>query len=451
MELNKNKLIFWIVWLIFVVMIIFLVFMVNSWKNNDKTDTSTENTIKIWMVWEPFNASNFINSFKELHTAYKDKNITIEIFPGYEEYTETLASALLVWQWPDIFVLNNNDKSSIFLDQIVWVQSDIVNPSDFRKKYNWFFANDLIESYQDEKSVTKEHLIWVPVWYETLWVYYNRKFLKNTDLENLSAMNNVIADLKNKHVNIIPIGIWNWTTVYNSADIVTQFFMLSWANWISEVNWTSLKEWLSSYLSYWDINWINWYNSKFQELKPNKWNSLSLFSGWDVLMVVWYPSLIYRIKEAWWFSKDFLEVAPFPHYNNTTWKTLVNYHYFVINKDTPNMAFAQSFLWYLATDNWANNFLNNVPYLLPWLLSLEAERLEYKLDSGYNIVLGDFYKDTFDFSSFDKWLVSTYNKELELLLDYEEYPESFYNDFRDMILCKLKKITTFTNLWTSCE
>jgi hypothetical protein len=294
-------------------------------------------------------------------------------------------------------------------------------------------------------------LIWVPVWYEVLWIYYNFQKVKRSDLDNLSSLNNIVAKLKNSNSGVIPIWIWNGTTVYNSADIVTQFFMLSWANSISAVTWNALKEWLASYLAYWDVSGINWYNAKFAELKPVDWNSLSLFSKWEVFMVVGYPSLVNRIKEAWWFSKSFLQVAPFPHNFSWGWNTLVNYNYFVINKNTLNVDFSQDFLAYLASDIWATNFLNSIPYYLSALLSLEEARFGDKIDPDFNIVLWDFYDESFDLSSFDKWVKNIYDKEITLLLDNAVYQEKLYDKFRESIICKLNKIKSFTNLSAKCE
>jgi hypothetical protein len=40
-----------------------------------------------------------------------------------------------------------------------------------------------------------------------LGVYYNFKYVKDTDLKSLSSLNNAIASLKNKNSGVIPLGI----------------------------------------------------------------------------------------------------------------------------------------------------------------------------------------------------------------------------------------------------
>jgi hypothetical protein len=449
MEFNRNKLIFWIIWGIILVSIIFLLLMLTA--NKDWSTNSSNWAVNIWFVWENFATSDLITSFKELYPAHKNKTVNIEIFPNFEDYTYALASAINSWIWPDIFVLNNNEKYSIFSNQVAWISSSVVSPNDFRKRYKLFFSDDLIETYSDD-SGTKEHLIWMPVWYETLWVYYNFQKVKKWDLENLSSLNNAIASLKNANKWAIPIWIWNWETVYDSADIVTQFFMLNWAKSIREVTWNALKEWLASYLSYGDVSGINWYNSKSVELKSTSKNSISLFIKWEVYMVVWYPNLVNRIKEGWWFSKGFLQVAPFPHSFSGGGDTLVNYNYFVINKTTANMDFAQDFMAYLYSDNWATKFLSLYPYYLPWIIGLEESILSNKIaPNDFNIELKDFYDDSYNLSSFDKWIKNVYDEKIKLFLDNTNYQEDLFNKLRESIVCKTDKVTSFQNLWAKCD
>ena len=282
------------------------------------------------------NSFEYVDSFKKVYPEFKNKDIVIENFPSYEDYTYTMISAITSWKWPDIFMLNNNEKNSVFSNQSLVINPAIANPNDFRKRYKWFFSDDLISTFSDD-TWTKEYLIGLPVWYETLWVFYNRRYAKNSDLKNLSSLNNIISDLSTKYTDLIPIWIWNWSTVYKSEDIITQFFMLEWwVSWVWNLNNNVLKAWLSSYLLYWDTTWYNWFNSRFQELKNTKKDAIHLFSRWEVLMVVWYPSMIKNIKESW-FSKTMLQATPFPHYFSGGWKTLADYNYFTINKDTSDI------------------------------------------------------------------------------------------------------------------
>lgn len=450
MEFNKNKIIFLVIWIIMLLSVIILLLTVN---NTDKNITkSWTDDFKIWILWDNTqNLNSFIEWFKNIYPNYKNKQIIIESFNSYEDYIYTLMSAISSWKWPDLFVLNNAEKKSVFSDQILWIDPSIVSPNDFRKRYKWVFSDDLISVYSDEDNTSKEFVIWLPVWYETLGVFYNRRYIKSTDLSNISTMNNVISDLKSKYDDIIPIWIWNWSTVLNSSDIITQFFMLEWGvSGISNLNTSVFKSAFWSYLLYWDTTWYNWYNQRFQELKDTKRNSIYLFSRWEVLMVVWYPSMIKDIKDSW-FSKTMLQAAPFPHYFSTWWKTLLNYNYFVINKDSQNIDLANTFISYLNSDSWANAYLMSFPYYLPALLSLESEKFEQKIDPDFNVILKDFYNESKELSSFDRAIKNIYDKNIISLLDDSYINEENFNNFRDSIYCKFKKISTLSELSNDCD
>jgi len=448
--MNKNKLIFAIIWAVLLWLILFTVVWLN--KNKDTNNSPKwPSDFTIWMIWNNNeSAKNVITNFKSVHSEYSKKNIKVESFDNYDDYTLALMSAISSDKAPDIFVLNNNEKNSVFSNQIVWIDPALINPNDFRKKFKWVFSDDLILTTWD-KTDKQEFLKWIPVWYESLWIFYNRRYVKDSELTSLSSLNNVVANLKDKHPDLIPIWIWNWSTVLFASDIATQFFMLEdQVTWLSNVTWSKLKQSLASYFLFWDTNWYNWFDSRFMELSKFWQNSVDLFSKWETFMVVGYPRLIYTIAKKW-FSKNFLQASAFPHYFSWDWKTLVNYNYFVINKDTKNIALAKDFMLYLSSDIWEENYLKNFHYYLPALLSLESDELDKKITEDYNIILWDFFNPDYELSSFDKWIKNSYDRNIISILDNSSnYLESF-SKFQRKILCKTKKIVSLKNLSESCE
>lgn len=443
--MNKNKIIFWIIWAILLILLLYIVFNLN---NNKSPSWIKESWVfSIWIIWDKIDSSEkIVENFKKVHPEYSNKDIKIESFWNYDDYSYSLMSSIISGKSPDIFMLNNNEKNSIFSNQVVWIDPNKVNPNDFRKKYKWVFADDLIFS-----SWEVEFLAWIPVWYETLWIFYNRRFVKDSELSSIAWLNNLVAELKDKNPNLIPIWIWNWSTVSWVADIITQFFMLEdWVKWLSDVSWKIISQALSSYFTYWDSTWYNAYDSRFMELS-NLWRtSLDLFSEGETFMVVWYPRLINQISEKW-FSKNFLLASPFPHYSTAWWKTLVNYNYFVINKDSKEDSLANDFLAYLSTDIWAWDYLSFFPYYLPALLSLESDKLDAKINPDYNIVLSAFLNTDYELWSFDKWIKTLYDKNIVSVLDNASNYDKSFIKFKDTILCKEKKISTLEDLSTNCE
>ncbi|NVP17289.1 carbohydrate ABC transporter substrate-binding protein [Candidatus Gracilibacteria bacterium] len=451
MEYNKNKLIFAVVGVIIVLSIVFLLKTMSSTDKTSSNSGDKNKVFKIWVVGDLVNDSSaIIDGFKKVYPNYKNREILLESFNSYEDYTYTLMSALNSGLGPDIFVLNNNDKGSVFSNQVLGIDPNIVNPNDFRKKYKLFFSDDLIGTFTYDGE-TKEYLVGLPVGYETLGVFYNRRYLKEADISNLSTLNNVISDLKTKYPDIIPFGIGNGSTVDNSSDIMTQFFMMEGGvTGLGNVNSKVLGESVGAYLLYGDIDGYNGYNLKYQELKDTRKTSLNLFSLGEVMMVAGYPSTIKKIKENG-FSKSLLQAGPFPTYYSGAGKMLVNYNYFAINKETTNLDLANSFISYLYSDNGALNFLDSFPYYLPALLSLESDKLGDKIDSDYSITLGDFYSEKNDYSSFDKGVKTLYDKSITILLDKDFYDSESFNAFKESVMCKANKITTFTNLSVNCD
>ena len=446
--MNKNKILFAILWVILIVWIILVIMNVTKSKS---TWNKSAWVFSIWMIWDDVDeSSKIIDNFKKARPEFVNQEIIVESFGSYDDYSNALTSAIISGKAPDIFVLNNNEKKSVFSNQVIWLDKWIITPSDFRKRYKWFFADDLIvSSWEWEKK--QEYLLWIPVWYEALWIFYNRRYVKDSDLETLATLNNVISQLKKDKPELIPIWIWNGSTVFDASDIISQFFMLEKdVSSLEDVVSNKMKQGLSSYLQYWDIEWINAFNTKFEELSTEWKTSIDLFSKWETYMIVWYPRIINQIKEKW-FSKNFLLASVFPHYNSWKWRSLANYNYFVINKDTTNLDLSNAILWYLSSDKWAEDYLKHYKYYLPSLLSLEADKLEQPIHDDYNIVLGDFFLADNELASFDKWVKLIYDKNIISILDLSSNYEKSFEKFREKILCKAKKISTLKELSTSCD
>lgn len=220
MELSRNKVIFFIVWgiLLFFLVIILLIMLFTS----DKKSKNSWNwkDFVIWTVWDDIsNVSSFSEGFKKY--AWTWTNIVFNSFNNYEDYSLALTYAISSWNAPDIFVLNNNEKNSLFENQIIWIPPKVVSPDYFRRNYKDFITEQLLTKNEQ----WTEFLIWVPVWYETLGIFYNRSFVNNSDVSNFSNLTSAISRIKEKNSSIIPIAIWNWTTVPFSEDITTQFIL----------------------------------------------------------------------------------------------------------------------------------------------------------------------------------------------------------------------------------
>ncbi|QFR39392.1 extracellular solute-binding protein [Candidatus Gracilibacteria bacterium 28_42_T64] len=449
--MNKNKIILSIIGISLLLFVVWIFSILNNDKGETGKGSSTGNDFLVWIMNDSAsNMGDVMTDFKALNPKYKNTQIKIESFSSYEDYYSALASAISKGKGPDLFVLNNNEKTSIFQDQVLGINPELISPIDFRKKYKGVFSDDLIMSVLDgEKQV--EFLIGVPIGYETLGIYFNRRYIKASELTSLSGLNSIISKLKDKKPNLIPIGLGNGSTVYNAADIVTQFFMLeNGVSKLADVTGPKLKQSLASYLLYGDISGNNAYNSRYSDLIALGKNNLDLFSQSETYMVVGYPRMIQEIHKKG-FGKNFLLASPFPHYYSGDGATLLNYNYFVINKDSSNIDLATTVLQFLSTDSGVGTYLDTFPYYLPALLSLESDKLGEKIHPEFNMVLGDFYEPSYELKSFDKGVKNLYDREILSILDNPSNYKELFDSFRSRITCKTTKFVHLENLSSSCE
>lgn len=455
--MNKNKLIFSIIWIIIFILIVWGIKLLNSsWKSSWSDKWPAD-----FVIWtydlDKTRMDEVVEEFKSKAKEYEKKNIVVENFPSYDDYKDTLQAAIIAGKTPDVFMLNNFERS--YLENYVsGINPNIISPNQFRKWFKTFFWNDLIRKWEDENWKETEFVIWIPVWYETLGIYFNRKFvLKPSDLESWAWVSNLIDTIKERNPDIVPLWIMNWS-VDNNADVLTQFFMYwEWEpNSLDKVTETGIKEAFWSFDDY--INSKN-IDTGESDSDPQYYNpetswstNLELFSQWNEAMIIGYTSMINSLKESG-FNNSFLYAAPFPHYFSGKWKTLVKYNYFVVNQHTVNDKLAYDFLAYLATEEGSKTFLSKFTYLLPALVTLEQDKLQEKLHDSYNLILWDFYKPEYDslLSSFDKWIYSMYDQEIRSIIKDDYNFLEKIKTLQKVISCKYKKLYNIENLSKDCS
>jgi hypothetical protein len=113
---------------------------------------------------------------------------------------------------------------------------------------------------------------------------------------------------------------------------------------------------------------------------------------------------------------------------------------------------AFNLLLYMTKDEWAKNYLKKFPYYLPALLSLEDQFKDSYILKWYNIKLWDFFiDDKRELTSFNKWIKSIYDKEIVSIFDDSVNYSTLFDTFKNTLLCKTRKITTFENLSDDCS
>lgn len=454
--MNKNKIIILVIFWLILLWVLWLVTSLNSDKNTWDNTSSDIKQYSIWMYQDAVTPmQEVVENFKSKFPEYKNTQINIETFNDYEDYTLSLSSAFAKGKWPDLFTINNSDWSTLLSDFTFWIDPKIINPNDFRKKYNNVFSQDLIDSIVDdsqEETQDIEFLKWIPVWYETLGIFYSRaKRLKQTDFDSISSLKSAITRMRELYPNNIPLGMGNGSTVEMVGDIIAQFFLFEEnITSIAQVTDGKMKAALNWYMIFGDQQWENAYNKRFADMVLLDQNNVDLFARGEIAMIAGFPRLVKQIDEKW-FRKSLLAAESFPFYFNTSGSTWVNYNYFVKSKNLENQELSNIFLQYLTSDSGAEAFLEAYWYYLPGLLSLEDSMLDKEILDGYNITLNDFYDPAHPLVSFDKAIVNKFDENIIWVLDNpNNYIDNFW-DFQDEILCSQKKYSSLENLSIDCK
>lgn len=419
----------------------------STWETKNRSSSSSWD-FTLWILQdnkEKFNT--FLNDFKSVNTAYKNTNFNIVSFGDYEEYYNALIGAFLREEAPDMFMVNNND-SLIFESQISWIDPTLISPDDFRKNYDLVFSNDLIRKTKvDDKEV--EFLAGIPLWYENLWIFYNFREIKGKTLSTWAYINEVVRELR-ENSGKIWIGIWNGSTVYKAEDIITQFFLLDDIKNLQDASGNSIKSSLSNYIRFWDERQDNKYDELFQSLLTDNKNNLDAFSKWDIQMVIGYPRMLDEIEKKW-FNRNFLRAEIFPMYKENSGKLLINYNYFVINKNSLKSATAQDLMTYFYSPDGQKKYLEIFNYYMPTQLWLMATRWEENIKEGFTIKYKDFYNANLELTTFNKWIKSIYDREVKNILDNKLNSIELFEIFRKKVLCIKNKTTSSESLEQNCS
>lgn len=454
--MSKNKIIFLIIWWIILVWILLLVSSLNKSKTlNENSSKEDISNYSIWIVKDDKTKFvNFLETFRLAFPSYANTNFSVTSFNNFDDYYETLKWAFLKWNAPDMFVLNNSEKVTVFDDQIMWIDPSIISPKDLDNYFEPVFGSDLILStdidFWEEWVKKIDYIKWVPLWYEIPWVFYNYIDLKWFDLSSWSWINDAVSKLSKKSDDkFIPIWLWNWSWVIDSFDLLSAILIQNGLFSISDLDDKKLAQSLYTYTSFWDINWDNKFNSVLPQIKDNKTSYLRLFSEGKIWLVFWYPRLIYDIDNSW-FKKSLLKAWVFPQESKSNWKSLVNYNYFVMNKNSLNSSLSLDLITYFSSENWEKEFLKEFNYYLPAHLSLLSRKKDEKLLDWYKVTLWDFYDTNTQFVSFDKKLKTIFDSDVKSLLDLFKWHSDLYEELSSKINCKFDKYINQLWLWNNC-
>lgn len=445
--MNINKIIFWILWIILLVWVIFFVSQLNSDSKRKQTNTQNTGDLRVWILYDdPKNYTEIIKAFKEAVPSYKNKNIVVESFNDLKSYESALSSAFFKGVGPDIFVIPSQSKSP-FENMVLALDPSILSPNDFRLEYNPFFGSQMILNDKENK---KEYVTGVPVGYETLGIYYNRRyFITPSSLSTWSGISTEVQKINEKNRNkIVPIALGNGTSVSRSPEILSSLLSLEGVDSLQSLDSSKSKAIIALYQAFGDINGENSYNT----FLPNSYrtNDFDYFSQGDVAAIIGFPRDLVEIDKRG-YQKNFLFAAPFPAYTQDEKNTNIYTRPYYINKNSNKVDFASYFLTYLASEPWQRAFLKAYPYYLPTRSDLFTEVQEKKILPDYNIVYKNFVSEGEKLQNFSVADAGEYDSRIRPILDSDIAPSERFINLKNYLVCLTTKHTSLSSLSSSCK
>lgn len=422
--------------------------------------------LNIWVVWDETAWFEDISKwFKEKYKEYKNTNIKFTKFSSYKDYEDTLTKVYSDGSSPDIFVINSN-WWKILEDKISLVPTNIINPTDFSKSFNKVFdwlIYDQFEELQKWKKTRVTWLKWVPMWYETLWIYYNWDLIQKVP-ETWEEINSLSSEWSEDYS---PIGIGLWSDYTDSLEEIIPLFAIQ--NWYDSYK-SIWKDWwklLDSYINIYSSNWTNSFLSQKSEMLPWETNNIDLFARWKVWMIIWYPSTLKKIelatKRAWWYNtlddKNLrTDLIPQITSNKKDFKNLANFNYFAASRIWKYKDASFKFIWYLATEEAQKKYLDNFPWYLPAVKSAEDYRLKQKMSTNYSRIDYTSFSvnDDTQLKIFDKWLKTYFDSYISKnFINFDNLDSNKYNDTISSLInfidCNEKHLIEKTNFETECK
>lgn len=440
--------------------------------SNGKKKTNAPKEFNIWVVWdETAGFSDIITAFKSRYSDYANTDIKFTKFSNYSDYEKTLLNVMSDGNSPDIFVVNNNSTNAegnwLLESKIVWLPDSVINEDYFSKNFNKVF-DELVLQTDDQNSewnpIKVNYLKWVPMWYETMWVFYNFKKTRNIPTTWSDLDKEIIDSAKEDYSTI---WIWYWDKyVINPTDILTLMFLQNGVSDYTKLNSSNADNSLKAYISYSsDLN--NWLSKFKDELDTLGLTTTDLFVRWKVWIIIWYPSLIKEIilaiKRTSWdadISDKYLRTAPIfqisssDSWDNKTEKTnLINYNFFALSKYSNNTELGFKFLAFLSTKEAQEKYINKFPYYLPALKSLEDWRLDEPLADWYDRAkFKDFISNDVELRSFSKWLRNEYDNYFDNGLNLINFDtKKFLDKAQSYLDCSVNHVIKWVDFDKQCE
>lgn len=392
--MSTKKIIFFIITGIISLAVLVGMFLLSQ----DNPQKNASWSITIWInngTTEGFN--KIIDAFHKSSPENKKISINVEKKTSDpEKYRTLLLNTLADWSGPDIFMVARWEDE-LLENRVEPLPSSVVDIADFERRFELEAFDSLILTSKDDKWKQSQSLLWVPIGYETLWVFYNRAIMRTGVPNNFANIEQLYGQFPN---GIFPTNLWlSADFVPNISDILPIFLTEEWNYSYNQIS--STYNWFKNYYNYGNLeignqtDENNIYSQNLSlrktenDLKSEKLTTIDKFVRWEIGMIIGYPNLITEIEKAhkranWKNAQDpalFL-TAKLPEFNRN-WENIARFDYFGLSNKTQNPNASLQFLQFLLSEEWQRVSLEAYPNLIPAQTSFYT--------SSNNIILSEVF------------------------------------------------------------
>lgn len=459
--MSPKKIIFFaILWIIGITILVGAIYLGNAW--NKKIEAPKE--LKIWISegkTEDYN--EIIEGFKKYAPDYKNTLITVEKKTTDPlRYRTLLLSTMSDNNGPDIFMVWAG-SDEVLKSKIEPIPEEYIQIQDFDKRFNDIFL-DLTYLTWAEDALTRYYL-WVPLGYETMWVFYNKSLVKTMPKtwNELDILYEEMSDTYPTNLGLTQA----YTT--NISDIISLFLVQD--DIISYRNLGSSEGVFKRYLRYAEqenrVNDDDTYTPRIslsqevESMEREKLTTLDLFLQGKIAMIYGYPSLIEELeksqKRTSMIQKNAVvltEKIPQP----SLWRERVNlakYSYFALSKWAKNQYTGAKFLEYLATEEVMRIYLKHNPYKISAQRAFHESQKNTSLSSSLTrATLWAFIEESWEkLVVFDYWLETDFIRFLDESIDRNKNIDNnnIWSSISTQIFCSLATYQNVSEIPTECE
>lgn len=400
-------------------------FLFSLMRNDTPITNDTTTSLSVWIVGDTSEwYVPLVEWFRNAYPEYQKITIEFKKFASWRDYHRTLMSVLANGESPDIFVVPQG-WDSFLTSHIAPLPEGVIDTNQFLREYAGFFIDDLMtERAQSGRTISA--LRWVPLGYETLWIYYNKDIIP-TPPKTWQELDQIIDG--NLDPNIVPF----WLGLAPRFIPESAAIIVSLSPWITSFDALSSADGWERYRSYADrvstqsdggektslVGLIPSMNSENPEL-----TIYDLFIRGKVGAIFGYPSTIRSLELAKKRAGDgavdgiILTAAAPQIASEGKWKYPVSYWYFAVSVETEKTIAAWKFLQYLMTDEAQKKFIQAFPTYIAAKTLLQEEQRDVSLSNTFaRAKLGNFMVKERQYAAFQYGIKSDFDAYLNRYMD----------------------------------